>query len=137
MADALAVARHVLGRGVGRKEVSTALAALPPGGGGGSGRRGRRGGRLCYSSVGSLSRRMVGAAHLCERSGDEPLGPVTCFWMVLVMMSVRGIMQPLLALSLRVDVLIVGIARRVRCRGHRWRMRAWVRRVLGERSVEL
>ncbi len=59
MADALAVARHVLGRGVGRKEVSTALAALPPGGGGGSGRRGRRGGRLCYSSVGSLSRRMV------------------------------------------------------------------------------
>ncbi len=51
---------------------------------------------------------------------------MTCFWMVLVMMSVRGIMQPLLGLSLCVDVLIVGIARRVRCRGHRWRMRAWV-----------
>lgn len=127
MADALAVARHVLGRGVGRKEVSTALAALPPGGGGGGGGSGRRGGRLCYSRVGSLSRRMVGAAHLCERSGDEPLGPVTCFWMVLVMMSVRGIMQPLLALSLCVDVLIVGIVRKLRCRGHRWRMRAWVR----------
>jgi hypothetical protein len=134
MADALTVAQYVLGRGVGRKEVSTALAALPPGGGGGSG---RRGGRLCYSSVGSLSRRMVGAAHLCERSGDEPLGPVTCFWMVLVMMSVRGIMQPRLALSLCVDVLIVGIVRRARCRGHRWRTRAWVRRVLGEKSVEL